>query len=174
MSSEHEDDIETEPAEDEQESFDDLVEDLDELGEEGLEDDLDEDALVGDEIDADLADDELEEEIVEDLTPAPARPRTDAKEEEDDDEEPDPDDVEADLDTILKDRLEAYDDDEEEEGEDEVQAPAAVDDEDGLPQKKEGEFPCPSCFLLVSPAQLHPDDPVCPHCGDMIVVPSGR
>ena len=108
----------------------------------------------------------------------PARPRNGAPEaraagedkEEEDEEELDPDDVEADLDTILKDRLEAYD--EAGEDEEEEEAIAGVAEEGDLPQKKEGEFPCPSCFLLVS-AKLVARTGYCPHCGDPISIPAG-
>ena len=45
-------------------------------------------------------------------------------------------------------------------------------EEGDLPQKKEGEFPCPSCFLLVSAKQVARSG-YCPHCGDPITVPAG-
>ena len=141
--------------------------DLEDLADEDLSDE-DDDALVDDEF-TDETDEpaEAEEEAVEERRP---RPRTGADDkEEEDEEELDPDDVEADLDTILKDRLEAYDEAGEEEEEEE--AIAGVAEEGDLPQKREGEFPCPSCFLLVN-AKLVARTGYCPHCGDPISVPA--
>jgi hypothetical protein len=171
---ENDDDIDpngSDAAEEVDEDFDDS--DLgDEIDEELVGDleDLDEDALgeddeeFGEQIDEVLVD---EDEPVEEPRP---RPRTSAEDKEDEDEEElDPDDVEADLDTILKDRLEAYDEGDDEEEEEAV----AVSSEEGdLPQKREGEFPCPSCFLLVSAKQVSRTG-YCPHCGDPLSVPAG-
>lgn len=136
-----------------------LVGDLEDLDDE---DSLGDDDEFGEQIDEVLEDEE---------TPAEPRPRarTSEDKEDEDEEELDPDDVEADLDTILKDRLEAY-----EEGDDEEEEEAvAVSSEEGdLPQKREGEFPCPSCFLLVSAKQVSRTG-YCPHCGDPLTVPAG-
>ncbi|MDP9020991.1 MAG: DUF4193 family protein, partial [Actinomycetota bacterium] len=82
-----------------------------------------------------------------------AEPAGDEEEGGDDDEdEPDPDDVEADLDTILKDRLVVADDDEEEEDE----VPEADDKVEGtkVRPRAPGEFVCQSCFLVKHPSQL--------------------
>jgi hypothetical protein len=129
--------------------------------------DLDDDALGDDD---DFVEQIVEPDEHEEETPEPrprARSTTDDKEDEDE-EELDPDDVEADLDTILKDRLEAYDEGDDEEEEEAV----AVSSEEGdLPQKREGEFPCPSCFLLVSAKQVSRTG-YCPHCGDPLSVPA--
>ena len=72
--------------------------------------------------------------------------------EADDDEDLDPDDVEADLDTILKDRIASGDGDDEE---DEDEAPVS-DSElvEGVVQKREGEFTCMGCFMIVHPRQF--------------------
>ena len=70
------------------------------------------------------------------------------------DEEADPDDVEADLDTILKDRIAAQPD--EDEG-DEDEQPEPDDRGDGtgrIQPKRPGEFVCQSCFLVKHPRQL--------------------
>ena len=78
---------------------------------------------------------------------APRRPVA-AEEEEDDEDLVDPDDVEADLDTILKDRLVAAEDtpdEDEEEAEPEERGEAG----DRLQPKRADEQLCPSCFLLV-------------------------
>jgi hypothetical protein len=125
------------------------------------EEDLDEDALVEDdefgeiddpfESDVDVEEDEEEDADVE----GPVRKSVTAEEEDDDDDIIAPDDVEADLDTILKDRLVAADDDaaddEDEEPEDRTETG------DRLQPKRADEQLCPSCFLLVRNSA-----PVCP------------
>ncbi|MEY4229333.1 MAG: hypothetical protein RLZZ362_182, partial [Actinomycetota bacterium] len=76
---------------------------------------------------------------------------------EDDDEDDDmiaPDDVEADLDTILKDRLVATED---EVNEDEEEPEERGESADRLQPKRADEQLCPSCFLLVRQTA-----PVCP------------
>jgi len=153
--------------------------DEDELGDDEFVAEIDDDELAeGDDVFVDDTEDtllvadpvEVEEEPAAGAAPRPAARRgTDDKEEEEE-EDLDPDDVEADLDTILKDRLEAYDETAEDEEEEEVAATVA--EEGDLPQKKEGEFPCPSCFLLVSAKQVARSG-YCPHCGDPISVPAG-
>ena len=78
----------------------------------------------------------------------PPRRAAVGEEEEDDDDLVDPDDVEADLDTILKDRLVAAEDtpdEDEEEAEPEERGEAG----DRLQPKRADEQLCPSCFLLV-------------------------
>jgi len=130
------------------------------------------DAFVDDTEDAFVVADpvEVEEEPAAGAAPRPAARRGGDDKEEEEEEEVDPDDVEADLDTILKDRLEAYEETGDDEEEEEVAATVA--EEGDLPQKKEGEFPCPSCFLLVSAKQVARSG-YCPHCGDPISVPAG-
>ena len=74
---------------------------------------------------------------------------------DDDDDIIAPDDVEADLDTILKDRLVAADD---EGGEDEEEEPEdRSESNDRLQPKRADERLCPSCFLLVRNSA-----PICP------------
>jgi hypothetical protein len=111
------------------------------------EDELDEDVLVADDVFAD--DDDIlvvEEEDEEDDTSGPVRRSVTAEDDDDDDDIVAPDDVEADLDTILKDRLVAeQDEDENEEEEPEEKGEAA----DRLQPKRADERLCPSCFLLV-------------------------
>ena len=102
--------------------------------------DLDEDAVVDD-----LAVEETEEEEEEDE--APRRPAV-AEEEEDDDDIVDPDDVEADLDTILKDRLVSAEDTPDED-EEEAEPEERGESGDRLQPKRADEQLCPSCFLLV-------------------------
>ena len=144
-----------------EEKIDDVDEDLEDK------EDFDGDAEPGDaaEIEDDAPDENpvTEDEVngteddEEELAEPPARPH--AGDEEDDDEEVDPDDVEADLDTILKDRLASPDEDEE-------------DDEDEAPQtgsrktrqKIVEEFICEGCFLLVTANQFGPaNDMRCPN-----------
>ncbi|MGQ0617664.1 MAG: DUF4193 family protein [Acidimicrobiia bacterium] len=116
---------------------------------EEFEDDVD---LVEDEVDVPdddlvVADDEEEVEAA-----PPAKPASEEDSEEDDLEEVDPDDVEADLDTILKDRIAAADDDEE----DEEEPPDTDDRADGnrIQPRRPGEFVCRSCFLVKPHTQL--------------------
>ena len=96
-----------------------------------------------------------EDDEAEDVVAVPVREKAGEGEEDEDDEDVlDPDDVEADLDTILKDRIAAA----EEEEEDEEDEPADVEDRSGdggkiLPRRP-GEFVCQSCFLVKSPPQL--------------------
>jgi hypothetical protein len=120
--------------------------DEDELEEGALEDD---EFASGDEFD-EAAEDE------EDDTDGPVRKSVPAGTEEDDDDDDmlAPDDVEADLDTILKDRLVAADD----EGNDDDEEPEdRTETGDRLQPKRADEQLCPSCFLLV-----RQNAPICP------------
>jgi hypothetical protein len=142
---------------DEELAPDDLdVEELDEgLDEEGF---ADEDELV-------VGDDLVEEEGEEDLDLVPSRHVSRAADEEEDEDEDlvTPDDVEADLDTILKDRLASSDEtDDEDEGQ--VEVDDRGDTVDRLQPKRPDEQHCPKCFLLVrrtAPA-CPMDDDDCP------------
>jgi len=123
--------------------------------------DLDEEALVEDdefgEIDDPFdADAEAETEEDDDAeTEGPVRKSVPADEDDDDDDIIAPDDVEADLDTILKDRLVAADDDASEDEEDEPEDRS--ESSDRLQPKRADEQLCPSCFLLVRNSA-----PICP------------
>ena len=76
-----------------------------------------------------------------------------------DGEDIDPDNVEADLDTILKDRLAAGDDEDEDEETPEP-APEAAGQ---VTPKRDDEWTCQGCFLIVSSSQFGPrDNPRCP------------
>jgi hypothetical protein len=126
------------------------VEDLDaeDLDESVLEDEeLEEEELVLEDEDTDVA-------VVEE----PPRARKKRDEEEDDEEELDPDDVEADLDTILKDRIAASEDEDEDEDLEEQEPRATGEAVDGVQPKKANEFTCTGCFLLVHPGQFGPPD----------------
>lgn len=120
-----------------------------ELDEEDLEEDDLDDALVDDDLAVDAGDDDDEDEPEEE-------PRAKITDDEDEDDEDllDPDDVEADLDTILKDRIAAA----EEEEDDEESEPTDAEDRAGetgkIAPRRPGEFVCQSCFLVKSPSQL--------------------
>lgn len=165
---EHSDDLDTEDVEELEEVVPDELgdDDLDAADEPVLEDDFveeeeDDDASPAEDVDEAVAE------------PAPAKPKAssrrarageDDEEEEDDDEEDD--DVEADLDTILKDRIAAQPDDAEDE--DENAQPETEDRTDGagkIQPRKPGEFVCQSCFLVKHPSQLaDPDNMLCADC----------
>jgi len=149
-------DAEPEDLDDDALEADDLDEDLVE------DDDLGDDALVeGDDVAVEEDDDEEEDTATERPTKATG---------DDDDEEPDPDDVEADLDSILKERIAANDDDEDEEEEEKPGRVTKGADEDGTGEnrvapRKAGEFVCTSCFLVKPNMQLaDPKKKLCLDC----------
>lgn len=136
---------------------------------------LDEDLETGDAADPELEDeiegaeefeDELEDEDPEEIVDEPEaddaedsedeaavparRARAGGEDDEDDEDDLNPDDVEADLDTILKDRIAAGDDDEDDE---EVEEPGTESGE-RVAAKTADEFTCPTCFLIVHPRQF--------------------
>ncbi len=126
--------------------------------------DLDEEALVEDDefgeiddpFDADAdVDVDVEEDDDDTATEGPVRKSVSAEDDDDDDDIIAPDDVEADLDTILKDRLVAADDDGGEDEEDEPEDRS--ESSDRLQPKRADEQLCPSCFLLVRNSA-----PICP------------
>ena len=138
-----------EPEEDE-ETVDDVEIDPADLDEDAL----DEDALEEDDDFVALDDDFVATDDEDDDTSGPVRRSVSSEDEDEDDDIVAPDDVEADLDTILKDRLVATDDeDENEDDEPEEKGEAA----DRLQPKRADEQLCPSCFLLVRQGA-----PVCP------------
>ena len=157
---------------------DDLTDDEpDELDVEVLEDETLDDAEVLDEADAlvdvdevfvesEFADDD-EAEVVEPPAKRGKTKTAEPEEEEggeDDDDEPDPDDVEADLDTILKDRLVVAADDEDEDEDEPVEAEEKGEAAKVRPRAP-GEFLCRSCFLVNHPSQLaDPDALLCRDC----------
>lgn len=122
--------------------------------------DLEVDELDADELDdtfvdtddeADAVDEEDEEAAA---TAGPVRRAATVEEEDDDDEMLAPDDVEADLDTILKDRMVAAED---EVNEDEEEPEERGSESDRLQPKRADEQLCPGCFLLV-----RQNAPICP------------
>ena len=82
------------------------------------------------------------------------------------DDEDEDDEVEADLDTILKERLSSSDEDDEDD-EEEEEGVITTAEGDRIPGKQEDEILCEGCFLLVKESQYdHRDSvPICPHCG---------
>jgi hypothetical protein len=124
-----------------------------------VDDALDEDALEGGEVPVEDAAAVVEDDEDEDAA-ATDRPTRAAAAGDDDEDTPDPDDVEADLDTILKDRIAAGDDEEEEEEEEKPGRVTKSTDDDGteggnrVAPRKAGEFVCSSCFLVKPDMQL--------------------
>ena len=119
---------------------------IDEEMDEEIELDLEADGLLDE--DEDDSDEDNKE------IPAGARPTAD----DDDDDE-----VEADLDTILKERLSSAD---EEEG------VITTAEGDRIPGKQEDEILCEGCFLLVKESQydMRAGIASCPHCGTQLNV----
>lgn len=113
---------------------------------EDIEEEDDDDHLADD-------DDDLEEDDEEEVPErTPKRPAQTAEGEFDD--EVDPDNLEADLNTILRDRIAAGDDveDDEEAGEVETGQPAEL--LGSVTPRRDDEWLCEGCFLLVSKSQL--------------------
>jgi hypothetical protein len=130
--------------------------DDDDVAEVAVIDDDDDEAEVVPDPEAADEDDESD-----DAAPRTTRKRPGGEDEEEEDDE-DPDDVEADLDTILKDKIASGDDLDDEE-EEEVPDRNDPDASDGVTAKKEGEFTCTNCFLIVHPRQFgRRDRPQCP------------
>lgn len=131
-----------------------------------LDDEFDEPDLADEELDEDeLVDEELDEGLGEDLddlvaeedaedeeapstgtTPRKRKKGAPEEEEEEEEEEVDDDDIEADLDTILKDRIASADDADEEDEEDD----AGLGGESGgrVQPRGDTEFVCQNCFLV--------------------------
>ena len=141
---------------DEEIELDDDVEaepDLDvaELDEDELEGELEEpDEEFGADDDLELVDEDDEDSV----KAGPVRRSLASEDEDDDDDMIAPDDVEADLDTILKDRLVAAD---EETNEDEEEPEERGEAADRLQPKRADERLCSTCFLLIRQSA-----PMCP------------
>ena len=146
---------------DEELVIDDEADDLDEPDlDDDLADDLADDDLADEEdeefgsIDDDLEIDGDDEEDDAAAKAGPVRRSVTSEDEDEDDDMLAPDDVEADLDTILKDRLVAAED---ETNEDEEEPEERGEQGDRLQPKRADEQLCPSCFLLVRQSA-----PMCP------------
>ncbi len=131
--------------------------------------DLDPEALDAEEepefdevLDADLDEDDDDEDERPAAPPARAEGEEGGEEDEDEEELADSDDVEADLETILKERLVTPEEDEEDE---DVEPDDRGDTGDRILPKRPGEFVCQSCFLVKHPSQLaDPDAMLCRDC----------
>ena len=115
----------------------------------------DEDPLAEDD------DDELEEEDEEE--PPERNAKRPPQSEGEFDDEVDPDNLEADLNTILRDRIAAGDDIEDDDEVDEVEAGQPAEMLGSVTPRRDDEWLCEGCFLLVSKSQLGSrKEPRCP------------
>jgi hypothetical protein len=143
------------------EAMNDTVEELDEepedlaeeeLDDEDLDDELLDDDALGEDDDAaaegEEGEDDEEDEDSDDVPAARKRPGTS----DDEEDEADPDDVEADLDSILKDKMASSDDDDDEEEDEVPETPAEAGER--VAAKAADEFTCNTCFLIVHPRQF--------------------
>ncbi len=157
----HEANMSDEPTDEETEDIEPDPDLTDEDMEGEIELDMEADAILGEE---DSEGDDENKEI-----PVGARPAADEEEEDEEDDE-----VEADLDTILKERLSSADDEDEEEEEEEDDDEGVITTAEGdrIPGKQEDEILCEGCFLLVKESQYDMRDNVasCPHCGTLLNV----
>lgn len=126
--------------------------DEDEIGDD-LDDDLTsiDDDVTGDDVTDDVTDDEDDEDDEDDAEVPRARVRPGSDDDEDDDVNPD--DIEADLDSILKDKIASGEDEEEDDEEEEALDPAPASSE-RIAAKAANEFTCNTCFLIVHPRQF--------------------
>lgn len=109
-----------------------------------------------------LSDDEDLGEEKEEDPPERNVKRAPATESEDDDEV-DPDNLEADLNTILRDRIAAGDDAAEDDEVGEVETGQPAEQLGTVTPRRDDEWLCEGCFLLVSKSQLGSrSDPRCP------------
>jgi hypothetical protein len=153
--------------EDDDDDDPDLLED-----EDALDIPLDDELGVDDDVDV-----VVEDEIIDE--PIPARRAKVVEDDDDDEDEADPDDVEEDLDTILKDRIASGDDlDEEDEEDEQKDDRGEVELAEGVTAKREGEFTCMGCFMIVHPRQFGKKDRLtCPigdeDCPSIAIVAKG-
>ena len=123
---------------------------------EDLEEDDDDEHLADDD-DDDLEEDDDEEEVPERNAKRPAQGEGDL------DDEVDPDNLEADLNTILRDRIAAGDDVEDEDDAGEVETGQPAELLGSVTPRRDDEWLCEGCFLLVSKSQLGSrSEPRCP------------
>jgi len=153
---------------DDDDDFVESLEEFDEDAEPDLEEELEDIDPEVDLVDDDLVDDEIADPLVEEEeeeeAPAAARKRRATEEEDEDEELVDPDDVEADLDTILKDRIASGDDDQDDEDEEEVAPEPGADAADRVVPRRADEFVCESCFLVKHASQRVGDGNLCRDC----------
>lgn len=128
-------------------------EDFEEDDDLDVDDDDDDDVVVDEDEDEDEDDDEDDDDRA-----ARVRKRKAGDDEDDDDDEMlTADDVEADLDTILKDRMVTTTEDDDDDDEADIVTIDRSDAPDGIQPKRADEILCTSCFLLV-----RPNAPGCP------------
>ena len=146
-----------------------------------VDEEVEDDDINEEEFDADAEDedsefedsDEVEAEVEadddDDDDDSSANSRRQSKDDEDDDDDlVNEDDVEADLDTILKDRMVTVEDNEDEEEETPVVVDNSAEAVEGVQPKRSDEKVCPSCFLLVRSGA-----PTCPVGDDDCPIISG-
>jgi Domain of unknown function (DUF4193) len=150
---------------------DDFVEPLEEFDDDtepDLEEELDDIDPEADLVDDDLVDDEIVDPLVaeeeDEEVPATTRKRRAAEDEDEDEDVVDPDDVEADLDTILKDRIASSDDEQDDEDEEETVPEPGADAADRVLPRRADEFVCESCFLVKHASQRVGDSNICRDC----------
>jgi hypothetical protein len=167
-----EDEIEIEE-EEVAEDFVDVPEDLDD-------DDIaagDDDVLADDDddefVDAEVVDDDEDEDEAVVPPVVPKAKRDDTDDDDDDEEELDPDDVEADLDTILKDRIAAAPEEEEEDELEEIPDERSSEGTRVQP-KRADEVSCSLCFLLISRSQIDAARDECPSGYELSDCPAYR
>ena len=147
--------------------FVETIEEFDEDAEPDLEEELEDIDPEADLVDDDLVDDEIVDPLVEeeeDEEAPAARKRRATEDEDEDDDVIDPDDVEADLDTILRDRIAASDDEQDDEDEEEVAPEPGADAADRVLPRRADEFVCESCFLVKHASQRVGDSNLCRDC----------
>ena len=144
------DDDEIKPVEGEELDEEELLED--ELGEDELEDDLLDGELVVEDVAA-VVDGDDDDDDDSDEVPKALRKRPGTEDDDDDDDVLGEDDVEADLDTILKDRI-AAGSDEEEDDEAKPDDRQEGDAAERVAAKTAEEFSCATCFMIVHPRQF--------------------
>jgi hypothetical protein len=132
------------------------------LDEDALEEDLAED--LGDTIDEESEGVVAEEDEEEEEEVPVAKKRRVTEEEDEDEELIDPDDVEADLDTILKDRIAAGDDEEDDDEEEVAEVETGTESGDRVLPRRADEFVCQSCFLVKHVRQRVGADNICRDC----------
>jgi Domain of unknown function (DUF4193) len=153
---------------DDDDEFVESLEEFDDDAEPDLEEELEDIDPEADLVDDDLVDDEtvdpLVEEEEEEEVPATARKRRPTEDEDEDEDVVDPDDVEADLDTILKDRIASSDDEQDDDDEEEVVPEPGADAADRVLPRRADEFVCESCFLVKHASQRVGDSNICRDC----------
>src|SRR4029079_8504565 len=153
---------------DDDDDFVEPLEEFDDDAEPDLEEELEDIDPEADLVDDDLVDDEIADPLVEEEeeeeVPATARKRRPTDDEGEDEDVVDPDDVEADLDTILKDRIASSDDEQDDEDEEETVPEPGADAADRVVPRRADDFVCAACFLVNHASQRVGDGNICRDC----------